>query len=311
MSTPLRLATVAIATLVAMCCLRADAEERELIRDPHFQQGFIALKAQTGRRVPYGTLAGLVHDTQPIWDLAQWSSKHALQLAPPRKLTGGAIEYANASKSVTVGKPGSSASDIVLAVNGSVEYGTRARQKGEPWVHLLLQQKIVNPPALADITSAHFHIEARLKTLKKIDTSDYSPGRHAAQFQVFFSIQNRNPQSAGHGQYLWFGVPLFDDRHEFPKAHKSKDTAGTNMFIFTPAGGSYTTQSAHSKQWITVDKDLLPLMREGLELAWKRGFLRDSKSFDDYRIAGMNIGWEVPGIFDVKMQVRNLSLIVQ
>ncbi len=311
MHTSLLPTTVILATLAMAWASGANAKERELIRDPHFQNGFVLLKAETGRRVPYGTLVGLTQDARPVWDLAQWSSKHPFELAPPRKLASGSIQYTNEGKTVTVGTPGSTDGDIALGVNASAEYGGRARKKGEPWVHLLLQQTIEHPPALADITSARFHIEARLKSSKKIDTPDYSPGLHAAQFQVFFSVQNRNRQSAGHGQYVWFGVPLYDDRHEFPTAHKSKDTAGTNMFIFTPSGKTYTSQSAHSGKWITIDKDLLPLMRESLELAWKRDFLQDSKSFDDYHIAGMNIGWEVPGIFDVEMQVRNLSLIVK
>ena len=40
----------------------------------------------------------------------------------------------------------------------------------------------------------------------------------------------------------------------------------------------------------------------------KRGFLEDSNDLADYHISGMNIGWEVPGLFDIEMQVRNLSL---
>jgi hypothetical protein len=49
-------------------------------------------------------------------------------------------------------------------------------------------------------------------------------------------------------------------------------------------------------------------LREALETAWQRGFLTESKNLADYRISGMNIGWEVPGIFDVEMQLRKLSL---
>lgn len=80
------------------------------------------------------------------------------------------------------------------------------------------------------------------------------------------------------------------------------------MFIFTPSGETYTSQSAHDGAWITIDRDLLPLLREALETAWQRGFLTESKNLADYRISGMNIGWEVPGIFDVEMQLRKLSL---
>lgn len=287
------------------------AAEVELIRDPHFQQGFILLSPEPGKRVAYGNLAGLASDKQPAWDMAQWSSKFPLTIGSPERIADSAIRYANQAKSIVVAPPGSPDADISLAVNASVEYGTRARKSGEPWIHLLLQQDIESPPALTEIDAATFHIEARLVDTHKVETPDYSPGLHAAQFQVFFSVQNRNRQSAGYGKYLWFGIPLYDDRHEFPLDHKTKDTGGTNMFIFTPAGETYTSRSTHSKKWITVDKDLLPLMREGLELAWTRGFLQESQSLADYRIAGMNIGWEVPGIFDVQLQVRNLSLKVQ
>ncbi len=48
-----------------------------------------------------------------------------------------------------------------------------------------------------------------------------------------------------------------------------------------------------------------------LETAWKRGFLTGSRGFADDRITGMNLGWEVPGLFDVEMQVRDLSLEVR
>ena len=49
-------------------------------------------------------------------------------------------------------------------------------------------------------------------------------------------------------------------------------------------------------------------MREALDLAWSRGFLTESKNPADYRVASVNLGWEVPGTFAVEIQVRNLSL---
>src|SRR5512135_827906 len=60
--------------LHAWLCLAA---ERELIRDPHFQQGFHLLDPKPGKRVVYGRLPGRSPgETQ--WDLAQWSSRHPL-----------------------------------------------------------------------------------------------------------------------------------------------------------------------------------------------------------------------------------------
>ncbi|MEI2723483.1 MAG: hypothetical protein V9H26_08035 [Verrucomicrobiota bacterium] len=283
---------------------------RELIRDPHFQQGFILLEPAAGKKVPYGELRPADRQEQPVWQMAQWSSKYPLAASATGQFAGGSLRWANAAKSVTLGQNGGAAADLALGVNASVEYGPRARRLNEPWVHLLVEQRFAQPPALADLTAAQLRVEARLLRSQLVKTDDYTPGLHAAQFQIFFTLQNSRSGSPGHGRYLWFGVPIYDDRQRLPAAHKSQDTAGTEMFIFTPGGEAFTSESAHDRQWITLDKDLLPLMHEALETAWQRGFLTESKSFADYCIGEMNMGWEVPGLFDVELQVRNLSLQV-
>jgi hypothetical protein len=83
------------------------------------------------------------------------------------------------------------------------------------------------------------------------------------------------------------------------------------MFIFTPGGEVFADRSAHDRDWIRVDKELRPLFLEALETAWRCGFLQESRDLSDYRVTGMNLGWEVPGLFDVEMQVRDLSLEVR
>ena len=141
----------------------------------------------------------------------------------------------------------------------------------------------------------------------------YSPQLHAAQNQIYFTLQNRNPKSAGYGQLLWFGVPIYDDRERIPKSYQAKDAGkedASGMFIYLVDGREFTARSLHDKEWVTIDNDLLPLMCTGLQAAWKSGFLKDSRSLADYQITGMNLGWEVPGSFNVEMQVRDLSLKV-
>ena len=110
---------------------------------------------------------------------------------------------------------------------------------------------------------------------------------------------------------MWFGIPIYDSRHRFPKEFKAKDFGGTAKFIFTSSGQTFTKQSSHDGDWVIIDKDLLPLMREALETAWARGFLQSSKAIEDYHIGRMNMGWELPGTFDVDMQERNLSFKVK
>lgn len=283
---------------------------RELIRDPHFRSGFHLIDPKPGQRVAYGRLGGAGVDSEPAWDLDQWTSRFPLAAAPPQDAKPGVRRWVNPGKTVTQGAAGTEEADLGLGVNATAEYGRRARKDGEPWVHLLVEQSFAAPPALAEITSARLRLQARLLHSELHHTNDHSPDRHAAQFQMFLMIQNRNRESPGHGKLVWFGIPLYDDRSRFPKEHKHQDTGGTSMFIFTPGGEVYSSRSAHDGGWIQVDQDLRPLFLEALETAWRRGFLRESRDLADYRITGMNLGWEVPGLFDVEMQVRDLSLSV-
>lgn len=282
--------------------------ERELIQDNHFQRGFILWQPKPGRHVRYGELRGGETNQQPVWGLAQWSSRFPLEPAAVQILSDGSVVCSNAAKIVTLGPTNSPAADLALAVNSRMEYGSRARTTAEPWVHLLVEQEFAESASLAKLRAAKLHVEARLLRARNRHADDYSPDRHAAQFQIFFTVQNANRQSPGYGDLLWFGVPIYDNRDRFPKAFKAQDFGGTAKFIFTPAGDAYTAASAHDEKWITLEKDLLPLLRGALTTAWARGFLKDSKELADYRLGGMNLGWECPGSFDVEMQLRNLSL---
>lgn len=290
----------------------SEANTRELIGDKHFESGCILWEPKPGRHVEYGRIAGVSDARDPVWGLAQWSSREKLLVDSQRTLPSGAVRYANAAKSVTFGRSGTAEADLALAVNGEFEYVGHVRKPGEPWPHLLVEQSFEDPPALSELTQVQFHIEARLVSSRRADLPGYSPDLHAAQNQVFFTLTNSNQASAGYGQLLWFGVPLYDDRARMPQAYHAKDVGkddASGMFIFTVASEEFTTQSLHDKEWVTIDKDLLPFMREGLETAWQAGFLKDSQSLADYRITSMNLGWEVPGVFDVELQYRNLSLM--
>lgn len=256
----------------------------------------------------YGELRGSEAEASPVWGLSQWSSKFPLDATASAESVNGFLIRSNSAKSVKLGQPGASGSDLSLAVNTGVEYGAKARRSGEPWVHLLVEQEFAAPAPLEELSVAKFHLEARLLRSRNLHRDDYSTAAHAAQFQAFFTVQNRNRQSRGHGDLLWFGVPVYDNRHRQPPTHKSKDYGGTEKFIFTPDAKTFTSGSAHDREWIVIEQDMLPLMREALATAWAKGFLSGSRAPGDYSIGGMNLGWELPGTFDVELEIRNLSL---
>lgn len=294
---------------LAAALASARAEERELIQDQKFERGFALWKPEPGKLVRYGALKGLKTESEPVWSLYQWSSRFPFADSLRGENSAGSLVFKNAAKSVAVGVSPEREGMLSLAANARIEYGSQARSAKDPWVHLLVQQDFDPPAALDQLNSLRLKLAARLVRSTNLHAGDYSPGIHAAQFQIFFTVQNRNPKSAGFGDYLWFGVPLYDNRSRFAKAFKEQDFGGTAKYIFTPAGSEYSQTSTHDGAWVAIDKDVLPMVREALEAAWARGFLKDSKDVADYFIAGMNMGWELPGIFDVEMAVKDLSLV--
>jgi hypothetical protein len=279
--------------------------ERQLIADPHFQLGCNMLSPVPGKVVVVETVR-LTPTAKPVWRLAQWHSKHSLEGVPLQTLEPGVFRLANQSKSVIWASRDHADGELVLAVTASNEYDDHPRRQGEQWPHFLLSQRFQHAPRLVDVQRADFGIAVRLLKSVLHRTDDYTPNLHAAQFQVFFNIQNLNRKSAGYGDYLYFGIPLYDSRYRVPHAFKAPDQV--SKFIFTPAGDTYTDESVHDGQWVTVKKDLLPLFRQALKTAWDKGFLKDSDDEADYCISAMNLGWEVPGTLDVAIQTRDLHL---
>jgi hypothetical protein len=80
--------------------------------------------------------------------------------------------------------------------------------------------------------------------------------------------------------------------------------------IYAPPTHVYTDASLHDDRWVRFDKGLYHLIQEALSEARRKGYLQTSPSNNDFAISSVILGWEVPGISSVQMQVRDLSLVV-
>lgn len=276
----------------------------QLIRDPDFQNGFMLQRPEPGKRVECGVARG-PGGIPAVWDLAQWTSKfHFDESTPVGRAAGGAFVLANPARRVVFGGDDGVLS---LGVNTGPEYGDRLRQKGEPWVHLLVSQRFATHPRLGDLDSIRLRLDARLARFEELQPGQH-PHTHAAHCMMFITVQNLDRKSPGHGDYLWFGIPIYDNRYREIRTYAAPDSAGSGKFIYTPAPVPPPAPNIHDGQWTTFDLDLLPAMREGFAVARGRGFLKHLDSADDYRLGGMNLGWEMPGTYDVEIQIRGLRL---
>ena len=296
----------------------------ELLRDAQFRQGLSVLNIEPGTRnkrtndVFNGrSIAGIIRPAgatgQPPWYAAQWYSHFNLAEARAEQLPSGSTRFFDGAKTVTFGCSGGPEADLVLALNGRTEWGDVVPATQGAWPHLLVQQKLLDNPALPAFRSLRFQISYRLLHSEAHRGPGWNDERHTAHFVVFLTVQNFNAQSGGFGDYLWFGVPLWDGRYPLPQRFVARDAGnaqkrGTGKFIFNPGGAVYTTEEAGGGNWVTIDRDVLPLLREALETAWSAGYLQDSHNAADYHLGVINMGWEITGPWDAAMQVRDLML---
>lgn len=304
-----------LALAIAQLSCRAEASEPaiQLLDDTRFERGFTVWDPAPGKHVKSGSLRPTEGGGQPVWGLAQWYSRFDLAEARPQRLASGAVRFFDGAKAVTFGSPDSDGADAVFALDGRTEYGGRVPQRGDPWPHLLAERKLAAHPALSEVTAVPFRVSCRLLRSETSKPPGWDDRRHVGQFVFYLSVQNQNRRSPGFGDYLWFGLMLYDSRYRMPPGYAALDRGsakklGTGKFIFQSASTRYTDASLHDGDWVTIDADLLPLIHEGLKSAWDAGFLEKSRRESDYRLGGMNMGWEVTGPLDVAAQVRELRL---
>ena len=269
----------------------------------------------------------------PPWNLCQWSSRFTLAGKPLCISDDGCIaSFSDESKSIhfrmddgmllnetekkckSAKKCNENPFDIRMELDGRIEYDHRIPRAGQAWPHLLLERHFLEKPRITKLRSVHWRIDFRIPASERETGLDgWNDGLHTAQFLAYLTLQNLNPEDAGYGDYLWFGVPMFDIRHRHAPRYAAEDFStaekeGTGRMIFLPGADEYFNDDPHTGQWITINRDILPLLHESLEAAWNRGFLKDSRNPDDYRLSMMNIGWEITAPIHAVAEIRNFMI---
>ncbi len=287
----------------------ADASTTEtvqLLDDHRFLDGFNTYPVEPST-TPIGTLVPPTATGDPVWRLAEWYTKQLLANGAPTMTEWGA-QWSNAYKRVVI-----SDGFLELAINADAEWGGVYREAGENWPHLLVAQQIFDASAPGENTPIHrYHsltlsLEIELVYVNNIVESGYDPGLHACQFLMYITLQNRNPEHADYGNFIWFGLPLYDDRYATLSENVALDS-GTGKYMFRMASENFMPASLHDVSDVTISVDLLPYMKAAVEDAIAQGIL-ESANLDDYFLGGMNMGFEVPGRSIATMRVRDLSLV--
>jgi len=296
-----RLLLVFSISLLCDTSLLAAEKSWEVLTDAKFTQGFELTGPlhESPKRIETFGQEGV----KPAWRMPQWHSKGLLDRVKIDKET---ISLTDDYKSVTLDhKTGA----INLTVHTSKEYDTPRTSMHQPWVHLLLEQSPFKKPIkVNEAAEIWVEVEFELTEYKEYGTQD--PGLHAAQLSWFLYLKNTNPESKGLYDFLWFGLGMFDNRHDFVPDYHLQDFAMPNgSFIYLIGTKRFFDTPVKIGERKTIRYNISDSIRDAIETAHKNGFIINT-TIDDVILDGMNIGWEVPGTYDVGATLHKLSVTV-
>lgn len=297
----------------------------EILPDLNFARGFRTTRP-VANDPSSGEMGELDHNGTAaeggkVWQIAQWACTHNMTHATYSK-QGTVITYDDGGKRVSfdTAKTGT----FTLAIKGSEEYTkdsqgrVRDRQPNENWPHLLFEQTSVDHAFSADAKHIYMELDYEIKKCESlVDRSvyPYNSNLHAAQFQWFLNITDVDPQSKTLGDSMWFGLSMFDNRvlggtpAEYVNYDGGKEDS-SGLLIFNP---SLEEVAAQKDSEVTLPTSVIGEKRSVkfdilryLKIVLKKGYLQ-CRNVSYLRVNSTNIGWELPGNFDVEVEVSGMN----
>lgn len=288
----------------------------EVIMDPSFKTGFFLQGPDPieDQRINF-TYLDYFHKsivpTKKIWILSQWWTPYDFKDASYTFIDG-KHRYVNDSREFIISPDDST---ITMNFDSYKEYLKRYGQSrispSQPWSHFLLEQDFIKVLKFKKLGNLFVRFSFRIDEVKNMDLVHYDPKIHAAQLLMYLTIKeskseaNENPLKE---KFVWLGIPLFDNRYEMNEGSIQLDTGfsgATNTLIYTLPSSIYLNEGVKMKKEYVIDFDILPYIKKCVKYAIANGFFT---SYRNLYVNYMNIGWELPGSFKVKSQIKDLHL---
>lgn len=283
--------------------------ETNILPDQHFEQGFILTgfdsRPEYGQRhigeIDYGE-EGL----DPTWRIGQWGCRKNLVDAAYTQEDGVDV-FKDGSKVFKVNRQTGA---FTLDVNAEKDgvYADGPREANEPWIHFILEvPQFSDYTKLKDIDYLTFYLEFQLTKAQNQCGAGYNPDLHSSMFLWYVTVSDLTNPS----EYLWFGLPIYDNRRDYSSEFAQQDGGkedSTTAFIYNPSGDKFLNMPVKVGNYNVLSHDVLPLINYAFDLAQSRGFMKNVK-YDNLGITSMYIGWELPGTFDVGMDVYDMRIL--
>lgn len=298
-------------------------ERVEIMGDVGFSTGVHLLGTDAGRdgRTTFRKLdwGGTAETTEtPVWVMAQWCSKYDLskELDAGRsveKKEGDTFIYEDPSKTF---KYNQKTKAVDLIYRASSDYDT-PRTSDQGWSHMLLEQNFANTPLIGDVDEVRVAIDFTINQMdRKMTDAEFDFNIHTAQLVWFITLTNMSPIYGTQGDYIWFGVPLYDARG-MARENTIQYDKGTAHYIYGLAVHEYLDDkiesSTYDKDYLPIktdmsfDYNIYPMFKAAFDTVQQNGGMQGAR-FEDMAVTYMNMGWEIPGTYDVGVTIRKLDI---
>ncbi|MBQ8428791.1 MAG: hypothetical protein IJX30_01690 [Clostridia bacterium] len=311
-----------------------DTETKEFLRDLTFSRGFSVSPfiSNTSKDAPWGQLThgGNKAEGDPIWTMAQWGCTHDMREEENYTFTrdGNLLTYDDGGKYIQI--DADKVGNITLGIKGSEEYSRdengniRERTDStENWPHILISQGVGHE---IDANAKHLFMEVTYEVTEctsLVDRSIYPLNEllNAAQFQWFVTLYDNDEESVTYNHGMWFGFSMFDTRsmNDTPKGYSAydggkEDSTGAYIYMFSLSQAKSFSQNVLDSlpssvvgREVKIKVDVLPFLKQALKEAKQAGS-HTGASVEKLRIGSTNIGWELPGNYDVSVKISNLNM---
>lgn len=274
--------------------------------DPNFETGFDiygtginGADRELQKSIKFG-------EEEPDWKIAQWYSQHFLDKGEVT-LNDNLFSISDTSKSVVLDR---NTGAITLSMNAGEEFESVQTSVGSFWPHLLLEQNI-EPVKFSECETMEAHLSFQInRALDRASDFGEDKANLQAQFAWFVYVQNVNPDSAGLGEFLWFGFNLFDPTKLYAQQVSQQDFAGGNPGNYIYAMGAADcigTERVKVGQKSEMTVDMFEAVQVGLDAAHAAGFMSNT-TLQDCAITGMNIGFEIFDVWDLSVTLYDMGV---
>lgn len=275
-----------------------------LLTDKNFENGFSVhgLDSVTDsgivKTIDYGT------GSTPNWGMAQWWSKYNLKDGE-ENITQDAYSLKDGSKTIEVNRKHGS---LTLGIDGSKEFDSYNAVAPSRWPHLLIEQSVPST-FLSDAAKLEASLDFTLTVNE--DKRESNGLGFQAQFAWFIYIVDKNPESPGYGNFLWFGLSIFMPPNEVATSYSSQDTAGgLGNYIYSLSADTFMNEMPAAGKTTEISFDIMPYVSEALAAAQEKGFMPGT-TLADVAVTGTNIGWEVFDRWNVSITLNEIGLYVK